>query len=101
MTYEDMVDYLKKTMYEKILKLSPIKVIDVHDEKREITYIGFTDFDDSIELYIDETDTHKDLDRRPVMLLGMHDYYNNERYYKRIEDCRGEFLKVNLFFPQT
>ena len=100
MTYEDMVDYLEENnVYEKILKLSPFKIIDAHDEKREITYIGFTDFDDSIELYIDETDTHKDLDRRSVMLLGMHEYYNNERYYKRIEDCRGELFESKFIFP--
>ena len=100
MKYEDMVDYLEENeMYEKILQLSPFKVHDVCDEKREITYIGFTDFDDSIELYIDDSDTHKDLDRRPVMLLGMHDYYNNERYYKRIEDCRGELFESEFIYP--
>ena len=100
MKYEDMVDYLEENdMYEKILELSPFKVDDVRNENREITYIGFTDFDDSIELYIDDDDTHKDLDRRPVMLLGMHDFYNNERYYKRIEDCRGELFESEFIYP--
>lgn len=100
MKYEDMVEYLEENdMYEKILELSPFKIDDVRDENREITYIGFTDFDDSIELYIDDDDTHKDLDRRPVMLLGMHDFYNNERYYKRIEDCRGELFESEFIYP--
>ena len=63
------------------------------DEKFEIDYIGFNNYDDMIELYIDPGDMSNELDKRDFMALGM---FDTIRRYKRIENYEGKLFDVKF-----
>ena len=97
----DTINYLVDVVPPEITNLLNIHRIEpmcaLEDDEQEVDYIGFNNYDDVKELYIDDGDDRSVLETKKLMMIGLFD--ENKRYYRRIEDYSGSLFDVDFIYP--
>lgn len=98
-TINYLVDTLPENIVEKFNLTKQEELFALEDDNHEVDYIGFNNYDDTKELYIDEDDDRNILEDKKLMMIGLYD--NDKRYYKRIENYSGLLFNADFIYPTT